>query len=112
MQSAINISSFGTSWWDSAKDIADSAKGTAGDWLGDAATTAGGGATKGAIAELEAAGGRIASQAARTHAAELGQQADPTMAQAQKTMKWIGIGAAALGIGGLIFLISRRKRRK
>jgi len=117
MKSAINIQSFGTSWWDSAKDIADAAKDTAGDLLGDAAASdaaAGVGSvvSSSVLTDLEAAGSRIATDAARTHAAELGQQADPTMVQAQKTLKWIGIGAAALGIGGLIFLVTRRKRKK
>ena len=112
MQPAINIQSFGTSWWDTAKTAAESAKETAGDWLGDTAAEAAAGTSRGVLSELEATGTRIASTAAQKHAAELAAAADPAMQQAQKTMRWIGIGAVAIGVGALIFFVSRRKRRK
>ena len=72
MRSAINIQSFGKSWWDSAKETASTLTEHASDLVGGAAgaaaSQAGAGLTQGITGELEAAGTRIASAAAREHA--------------------------------------------
>lgn len=111
MQSAINIQAFGSSWLDTAKAAAERAKGATSEWLGDAAETAATSASRGALRELEAAGTRIASTAAQAHAAELAAAADPALQQAQRTLKWVGIGAGAIGIGALIFFVTRKRRK-
>jgi hypothetical protein len=115
MRPAINIQAFGGSWLDSAKEmaskVADSASDLVGGAAGTAASAAGAGLTQGITGQLEQAGTRIATAAAREHASTLIAPAEPALGQLTTTLKWVGLGVGAVGVGALIFFIARGRRK-
>lgn len=105
MRPMINKMAFGGSWLDSAKEMADKV----GDYAEGIASDAGAAAAGGATSALTDSLDTIASNAAAAHGAALGESASGTLAQTEKTMKYIGYAALAVGAGALLFFVSRRK---